>query len=130
MRSGGGDNGIGSYQHVQMVERRPALRDRDFGFRRSPQSACATVVIKTFRLSICVTGEKHPDGCKSAHADAHLVVSDDQMEDLDGEIGQGATIMAPSSSGGSARVNPRIAGAVIRMKRLRSRTCEGPLSRV
>ena len=99
-------------------------------FVAPPQSACATVIIKTFRFSICVTGEKHPDGCKSAHADAHLVVPDDQMEDLDGEIGQGATIMAPSSSGGSARVNPRIAGAVIRMKRLRSRTCEGPLSRV
>jgi hypothetical protein len=64
-----------------------------------PQSAGATVIIKTFRFSICVTGEKHPDGCKNAHADAHLVVPDDQMEDLDGEVGQGATIMAPSSSG-------------------------------
>jgi hypothetical protein len=75
-------------------------------FVAPPQSACATVIIKTFRFSICVTGEKHPDGCKSAHADAHLVVSDDQMEDLDGEIGQGATIMAPSSSGGSAPGQP------------------------
>ena len=72
----------------------------------APHSAGATVIIKTFRFSICVTGEKHPDGCKSAHADAHLVVSDDQMEDLDGEIGQGATIMAPSSSGGSAPGQP------------------------
>ena len=71
-----------------------------------PRSAGATVIIKTFRFSICVTGEKHPDGCKSAHADAHLVVPDDHMEDLDGEIGQGATIMAPSSSGGSAPGQP------------------------
>jgi hypothetical protein len=71
-----------------------------------PQSAGATVIIKTFRFSICVTGEKHPDGCKNAHADAHLVVPDDQMEDLDGEVGQGATIMAPSSSSGSAPGQP------------------------
>ena len=62
-----------------------------------PRSAGATVIIKTFRFSICVTGEKHPDGCKKAHADAHLVVPDSQMEDLDGEVGQGATIMAPPS---------------------------------
>ena len=67
-----------------------------------PQSGGATVIIKTFRFSICVTGEKHPDGCKNAHADAHLVVPDDQMEDLDGEVGQGATIMAPSRPGQSA----------------------------
>jgi hypothetical protein len=71
-----------------------------------PRSAGATVIIKTFRFSICVTGEKHPDGCKKAHADAHLVVPDSQMEDLDGEVGQGATIMAPSSSGGSAPSEP------------------------
>jgi hypothetical protein len=68
-----------------------------FAFVGLPQSARATVIIKTFRFSICVTGEKHPDGCKNAHADAHLVVPDDQMEDLDGEVGQGATIMAPPS---------------------------------
>ena len=70
-----------------------------FAFVGLPQSARATVIIKTFRFSICVTGEKHPDGCKNAHADAHLVVPDDQMEDLDGEVGQGATIMAPSRPG-------------------------------
>ncbi len=75
-------------------------------FVPSPHSAGATVIIKTFRFSICVTGEKHPDGCKNAHADAHLVVPDSQMEDLDGEVGQGATIMAPSSSGGSAPAQP------------------------
>jgi hypothetical protein len=94
-------------------------------FVASPHSADATVIIKTFRFSICVTGEKHPDGCKNAHADAHLVVPDSQMEDLDGEVGQGATIMAPSRPGESPRANQRITGAVIRMKRLRSRTCNG-----
>ena len=77
-----------------------------FAFVGLPQSASAAVIIKTFRFSICVTGEKHPDGCKNTHADAHLVVPDDQMEDLDGEVGQGATIMAPSSSGGSAPGQP------------------------
>jgi hypothetical protein len=71
-----------------------------------PHSAGATVIIKTFRFSICVTGEKHPDGCKKAHADAQLVVPDNQMEDLDGEVGQGASIMPPSSSGGSAPAQP------------------------
>jgi hypothetical protein len=68
----------------------------------SPHSASATVIIKTFHFSICVTGEKHPDGCKSAHADAHLVVPENDMEGLDAEIGQAASIMAlPSSSGSS-----------------------------
>lgn len=66
-------------------------------FAAFPRSAGATVIIKTFRFSICVTGEKHPDGCKKAHADAQLVIPDSQMEDLDGEVGQGASIMAPSS---------------------------------
>jgi hypothetical protein len=76
-------------------------------FVASPPSAGATVIIKTFSFSICVTGEKqHPDGCRNAHADAHLVIPDNQMEDLDGEVGQGATIMAPSSSGGSAPGQP------------------------
>ena len=67
-----------------------------------PRSAGATVIIKTFRFSICVAGEKHPDGCNKAHADAHLVVPDNQTEDLDGEVGQGAAIMAPSASGAAA----------------------------
>ncbi len=68
----------------------------------SPRSASATAIIKTFHFSICVTGEKHPDGCKNAHADAHLVVPENEMEELDAEIGQGASIMALPGSGGSA----------------------------
>lgn len=67
-----------------------------------PHLANATAIIKTFHFSICVTGQKHPDGCKNAHADAHVVVPDDQMDELDAEIGQGASIMALPSSGGSA----------------------------
>lgn len=59
-----------------------------------PGSANATVLIKTFRFAICVTGAKHPDGCKNVGADAHVVVSDEAMEGLDGMIGQGATIAA------------------------------------
>ncbi len=31
-----------------------------------PRSARAVVIVKTFGFSICVTGKKHPDGCKSA----------------------------------------------------------------
>jgi len=59
-----------------------------------PSSANATVIIKTFRFAICVTGAKHPDDCKNVGADARVVVSDDAMQGLDGMIGQGATIMA------------------------------------
>jgi hypothetical protein len=68
--------------------------------------ADATVIIKTFQFSICVTGTKHPDACKNVDADAHVVVSDEQMESLDSKIGQAASIMAapgkgaPSSPGG------------------------------
>src|SRR5271154_6206606 len=54
--------------------------------------ANATVIIKTFQVAICVTGEKNPDACKKVPADGHVVVSDDAMEWLDGKIGQGATI--------------------------------------
>ena len=54
--------------------------------------ANATVVIKTFHVAICVTGEKTPDACKKVPADGRVVVSDDAMEWLDGKIGQGATI--------------------------------------
>lgn len=75
-----------------------------------PGSADATVIIKTFRFAICVTGAKQPDGCKSVGADAHVVVSDQAMEGLDGMIGQGATITAvpdkgaaPPSSGENRR---------------------------
>ena len=57
-------------------------------------AANATVIIKSFQFKICVTGAKHPDGCKHADADAHLVVSDDAMERFDGAIGQGASIEA------------------------------------
>jgi hypothetical protein len=59
-----------------------------------PGGANAAVIIKTFHVTICVTGEKHPDGCKNVVADGHVVVSDDAMEWLDGKIGQGATIEA------------------------------------
>lgn len=67
-----------------------------------PCSAAATVIIKTFEFSICVTGTKHPDACKNVGADAHVVVSDDAMERLDGKIGQGASIMAVTDKDGSA----------------------------
>jgi hypothetical protein len=59
-----------------------------------PGPANATVIIKSFQSKICVTGAKHPDGCKNVDADAHVVVSDDAMDRFDGEIGQGATIEA------------------------------------
>jgi hypothetical protein len=72
-----------------------------------PGGAGATVIIKTFHVAICVTGEKTPDACKKVPADGRVVVSDDAMEWLDGKIGQGATIesaaqkaAAPSSGGG------------------------------
>ena len=45
-----------------------------------PGAANAAVLIKTFHVAICVTGEKHPDGCKNVAADGHVVVSDDAME--------------------------------------------------
>jgi hypothetical protein len=71
-----------------------------------PGGANATVIIKTFHVAICVTGEKNPDACKKIAADGRVVVSDEAMEWLDGKIGQGATIeavtnkpAAPSSGG-------------------------------
>ncbi len=67
-----------------------------------PGPADATVIIKTFRFAICVTGAKQPDGCKSVAADAHVVVSDQAMEGLDGMIGQGATIMAVPDKGAAS----------------------------
>jgi hypothetical protein len=71
-----------------------------------PGSAGATVIIKTFHFSICVTGAKHPDGCKNAGADAHVVVSDDAMQSLDGQTGQAASITPLSASGSSPPGNP------------------------
>jgi hypothetical protein len=59
----------------------------------------ATVIIKTFQFSICVTGTKHPDACKNVDADAHVVVSDEKMESLDSRIGQAASIMAAPGKG-------------------------------
>ena len=59
-----------------------------------PGGADATVIIKTFHVAICVTGEKHPDACKKVPADGRVVVSDEAMEWLDGKIGEGATIEA------------------------------------
>jgi hypothetical protein len=59
-----------------------------------PRAAHATVIIRSFQFKICVTGAKHPDGCKNVDADAHVVVSDDAIERFDSEIGQGASIEA------------------------------------
>src|ERR1700691_1978397 len=59
-----------------------------------PGGANAAVLIKTFHVTICVTGEKHPDGCKNVAADGRVVVSDDAMEWLDGKTGEAATIEA------------------------------------
>jgi hypothetical protein len=64
-------------------------------------SADAAVLIKTFQVSICVTGTKHPDACKNPGADAQLVVSEDQMESLDRQVGQAASIMTFPPKGGS-----------------------------
>jgi hypothetical protein len=73
-----------------------------------PGGANAAVIIKTFHVTICVTGEKHPDGCKNVAADGRVVVSDDAMEWLDGKTGEAATIeavgaKATSSSGQAHR---------------------------
>ncbi len=71
----------------------------------SASSAGATVLIKTFQFSVCVAGAKKPDACKNSGADAHVVVSDDKMENLDSKIGQAASILplpgqgAPSPPG-------------------------------
>jgi hypothetical protein len=70
-----------------------------FALAGFPWAANATVVIKTFQFAICVAGAKHPDACKNVDADAHVVVSDETMEDLDGRIGQGATIEAVPGKG-------------------------------
>jgi hypothetical protein len=59
-----------------------------------PGAANAAVLIKSFEFKICVTGAKHPDGCKRVDADARLVVSDDAMERFDGQVGHEATIEA------------------------------------
>lgn len=64
-----------------------------------PCSLDAAVLIKTFQFGVCVTGAKHPDGCKNVDADAHVVVSDDAMEELEGKIGQGASILAAPDKG-------------------------------
>lgn len=65
-----------------------------FALTGYPCSANATVILKTFQVSICVTGTKHPDACKNVDADAHVVVSDEKMENLDSSIGQAASILA------------------------------------
>ena len=71
-----------------------------------PGGASAAVLIKTFHVTIRVTGEKHPDGCKNVAADGRVVVSDDAMEWLDGKTGEAATIEAvgakPTTSSGQA----------------------------
>jgi hypothetical protein len=70
-----------------------------FALAGRPCSANATVIIKTFQFSICVTGNKHPDACKNVEADAHVVVSEEKMESLDSKIGQAASIMAAPVKG-------------------------------
>jgi hypothetical protein len=65
-----------------------------------PGGASATVIIKTFHVAICVTGEKTPDACKKVPADGRVVVCDDAMEWLDGKIGQGATIESATQKAG------------------------------
>ena len=65
-------------------------------------SANATVIIKTFQFSICMTGTKDPDACKNVDADAHVVVSDEKMESLDSRIGQAASIMAAPGKGAAS----------------------------
>jgi hypothetical protein len=61
--------------------------------------ANAAVIIKTIRVAICVTDAKHPDACKNVAADGRLVVSEDALESLEGELGQGATIMEAAGKG-------------------------------
>jgi hypothetical protein len=73
-----------------------------FALAGCPCSANATEIIKTLRFAICVPGAKHPNDCKNVGADAHVVVSDDAMEGLDGRIGQGATIMAVPDKGAAS----------------------------
>ena len=73
-----------------------------FALTGCPCSANATVIIKTFQFSICVTGTKHPDACKNVDADAQVVVSDEKMESLDSKIGQAASIMAAPSKGAAS----------------------------
>jgi hypothetical protein len=65
----------------------------------SSGTADARVLISSFRFKVCVTGAKHPDGCKDVSADARVTVSDETMDVLDGEIGQGATITAIPDKG-------------------------------
>src|SRR5271165_2921216 len=86
------------HAHTQICEF--AAHCRDVRSDRCPCSANATVIIKTFQFSICVTGTKHPDACKNVDADAQVVVSDEKMESLDSKIGQAASIMAAPSKGG------------------------------
>ena len=76
--------------------------------RRPSSLSNATVIIKTFQFSICVTGMKHPDACKNAGADAHVVVSDDKIESLDLKIGQAASIMAVPGKGLESSPRSRI----------------------
>ena len=93
------------------IVREPCMRRRKFANSLSivvtlalvgyPCSAGAAVIIKTFQVSICVTGPKHPDACKNAGANAQFVVSEDQMESLESQVGQAASIMAFPAKGGS-----------------------------
>jgi hypothetical protein len=63
------------------------------------EAARAAVMVRSFQVKICVTGTKHPDGCKNAGADASVVVSEDTMDRFAGQIGQGATIEAIPEKG-------------------------------
>jgi len=68
-------------------------------FAALADAANAAVIIKTIRVTICITDTKHPDACKNVAADGHVVVSEDAMEGLEGELGQGATIMEVAGKG-------------------------------
>ncbi len=61
-------------------------------------SSSAAVIIKTVRCAICVTDTKHPDACKHISADGSVVVSEDALQSLEGETGQGATIMPATTA--------------------------------
>ena len=60
-------------------------------------AADAAVIIKTVLCAICVTDTKHPDACKDVTADGRVVVSEDVLKGLEGELGEGATIMMATS---------------------------------
>ncbi len=71
-------------------------------FSALSDAAGAAVIIKSFRCTICVTDTKRPDDCKSIAADGKVVVSEEALQGLEGEIGQGATIMHAAAAAAPA----------------------------